>query len=65
MYIFFSVRSNKVFVAAANKPNAKRNKIVYFLYASDSPSLNSRIKNKNKFEMLGFIASIKNIKQNI
>ena len=47
---------------------AKRNKTGFILYAPDFPPLNSRVKIKqvfNFFSTLGFMASIKNIKQNI
>ena len=44
---------NKVFVAAS-KPIAKRNKIVFILYARDSPPLNSRAKIKTSFSFLFF-----------
>ena len=57
---------NNVFVVA-NKPNTIRTKTGFILYASDSPPLNSRIKEQglNFFSTLGLIASIKNILQNI
>ena len=67
--IFFLFLLNNVFIA--DKTNTKRNKSGFILYALefefDSPPLNSLVKNKtrNFFPMLGLIASIKNIKQNI
>ena len=56
----FTFLLNKVFVAAS-KPKAKRNKTGFILYASNSPPLNSRAKNKssfNFFSTIGLIASI-------
>ena len=41
--LLFSFLLNNVFVAA-HKPNSKRNKTSYILYAFDSPPLNSRLK---------------------
>ena len=65
-YKIFSFVLNKVFVAA-RKHNRQKN--CFILYASDWTPLNSRVKIKknvlNFFSTLCFIASIKNIKQNI
>ena len=47
----FSFLLNKVFIAAS-KPNAKRNKTGFIFYASDSPPLTSRAKNKTSFKFL-------------
>ena len=47
----FLVFWNKVF-GAASKPRAKSNKTGFILYASNSPPLNSRAKNKISFEFL-------------
>ena len=63
----FSFILNTVFVTT-NKPNTKRNKTVFILYAPDFPPPNSCVKEfvVTFFSMLGLIiALIKNIKQNI
>ena len=54
---FFTFLLNKVFVAAS-KPKAKRNKTVFILYASNSPSLIKRTKKQvfNFYSTLCWIA---------